>query len=186
MSANERATLATIMDDSLAATTEPRTDEDAAKLDKLKSLVETIRFCMMTTVGSDGALHSRPMSFLEWTFRGELLFFTSATSGAVQELKWQNVVNLAFCEPSKNIYVSVLGEARIVNDQAMKDKLFFPIMKNWFPGGSTDPILRLLSISPLRAEYWDGLSGLALLISLAKSRLTDTPQPLGEHQYFQI
>jgi len=168
------------------ATTEPRTEEVAARLDKLKSLIEKIRFCMMTTVGSDGTLHSRPMSFLEWTFGGQLLFFTSSTSSALQELKWQNVVNLSFCEPSKNVFVSILGEASIVNDQALKDRLFSPIMKNWFAGGSTDPNLRLLSINALRAEYWDGLSGLALLISLAKSRLSDSPQPMGEHQYFQL
>lgn len=168
------------------ATTEPRTDEDAAKLDKLKSLVENVRFCMMTTAGLDGALHSRPMSFLEWAFDGALLFFTRSTSSALQEIKHRNVVNLSFCEPAKNVYVSLLGEAQVVTDQALKETLFAPIMKNWFPGGPTDPDLRLLSVSMLRAEYWDGLSGFALLISLTKSRFTNSTQPLGEHQYFQL
>jgi len=59
-------------------------------------------------------------------------------------------------------------------------------MRNWFPGGPTDPNLRLLSVNPVSAEYWDGLSGLSLLLSLAKSRLTDTPQKTGEHEYFEL
>jgi general stress protein 26 len=160
--------------------------DDSAKIDKLKSLIENIRFCMMTTIGEDGALHSRPMSFLEWSDNGALLFFTSATSATLRQIKNQRMVDLAFCEPSQNVYVSLLGEAKVLNDRALTEKLFSPIMRNWFPGGPQDPALRLLSVTPMTAEYWDGLSGLSLLLSLAKARLTDTPQKTGEHEYFEL
>lgn len=160
--------------------------DEGAKIEKLKSLIEKIRFCMMTTLNSAGELHSRPMSFLEWSNDGTLLFFTSTASSALREAKIKPTVNLNFCEPSKNIYVSVLGETQILDDQKLKDRLFSPIMQNWFPAGPQDPNLRLLSITPIQAEYWDGLSGLALLLSLAKSRLTDTPQPMGEHELLDL
>ena len=96
------------------------------------------------------------------------------------------MVNLGFCEPNQNTYVSVVGEARVLNDRALMHRLFAAIMKNWFPGGADDPSLRLLAVNPSNAEYWDGLSGLPLLFSMAKARLTDTPQPLGEHEYFEL
>ncbi len=160
--------------------------DEAAKIEKLKSLVENIRFCMMTTVDTKGDLHSRPMSFLEWSEDGTLLFFTSVKSSAIREAKMQPTVNLNFCEPSKNVYVSLLGETRILNDQSLKKRLFSPIMRNWFPAGPEDPNLRLLSIMPIQAEYWDGLSGLALLLSMAKSRITDKPQPMGEHELLDL
>ncbi len=151
--------------------------EAAEKLDRLKSLVEKIRFCMMTTIGFDKALHSRPMSFLEWSDDKGLLFFTRASSETVQQIRAQRTVNLGFCEPSQNTYVSIVGEARVVNDRPLMERLFAPIMKNWFPGGADDLNLRLLSVTPSTAEYWDGLSGLPLLLSLAKARLTDRHSP---------
>ena len=160
--------------------------DDAAKTEKLRSLIEKIRFCMMTTSDRHGELHSRPMSFLEWSKEGSLLFFTSATSSTIREAKIQPTVNLSFCEPSKNVYVSLLGQTRILSDQGLKKRLFSPIMHNWFPGGPEDPNLRLLSITPIKAEYWDGLSGLALLLSIAKARVTHEPQTMGEHELLDL
>lgn len=160
--------------------------DETAKVDKLKSLVEKIRFCMMTTTSGDGELHSRPMSFLEWGSNGDLLFFTSASSTAFKEIKLQRQINLSFCEPAQNVYVSLLGQARVLNDQGLKERLFSPIMKNWFPGGATDPNLRLLAVTPSTAEYWDGLAGLSLLLSLAKQLVAKEPQPMGEHEYFVL
>ena len=140
----------------------------------------------MTTIGLDGALHSRPMSFLEWSDEMGLLFFTRARSETVQQIRAQRTVNLGFCEPSQNTYVSIVGEARVLNDRPLMERLFAPIMKNWFPGGADDPNLRLLTLTPSTAEFWDGLSGLPLLLSLAKARLTETKQPLGEHEYLEL
>ena len=160
--------------------------DEVEKIDKLKALVEKIRFCMMTTTKGDGELHSRPMSFLEWGEDGDLLFFTSATSTAFREMKLQTLINLSFCEPTKNVYVSLLGQAKVLNDPTLKERLFSPIMQNWFPGGAADPNLRLVAITPRSAEYWDGLSGLSLLLSLAKERITKNAQPLGQHEYFQL
>ena len=160
--------------------------DDAAKVEKLRSLIEKIRFCMMTTSDRHGELHSRPMSFVEWSKEGNLLFFTSASSSALREAKMQPTVNLSFCEPSKNVYVSLLGETKILKDPGLKKRLFSPIMYNWFPGGPEDPNLRLLSINPIKAEYWDGLSGLALLLSMAKARVTHERQATGEHEFLDL
>lgn len=161
-------------------------DDEADKFEKLKSLVDKIRFCMMTTIGLDGVMHSRPMSFLEWSEGGNLLFFTNASSTTMRQIESQRTVNLGFCDPSHNVYVSISGEARVLNDAALKEKLFAPIMKNWFPGGPEDPSLRLVSVIPNNAEYWEGLSGLALLLSLAKASLTDVPQDVGAHESFLL
>jgi general stress protein 26 len=127
-------------------------DDEADRFEKLRSLVDKIRFCMMTTIGLDGVMHSRPMSFLEWSEGGNLLFFTRASSTTMRQIESQRIVNLGFCDPSHNVYVSISGEARVLNDAALKEKLFAPIMNNWFPGGAEDPSLRLISVIPVSAH----------------------------------
>jgi general stress protein 26 len=159
--------------------------DERAKIEKLRSLIEKIRFCMMTSIADDETLHSRPMSFLEWPDDGPLLFFTSATSTKMRQLKNQRSVDLSFCEPCQNVFVSVSGEAKVLHNQALVERLFSPIMRNWFPDGPTDPNLRLLSISPITGEYWDGF-GLSLLLSLRKGKLTDKSQKLDGHEYFEL
>lgn len=160
--------------------------ERAERLQKLRELIESIAICMVATTGVDGSIHSRPMAYLHMEPGGELIFFTRAVSSKVDEVRRNRHVNVAFSDPSRNLFVSISGDARVANDRARMAALFTPIMKQWFPGGVDDPTLRLLIVDPLAAEYWDGPSGLTLFLRVAKSVITGAPADLGEHEFLEL
>jgi general stress protein 26 len=156
------------------------------RLDKIRRMIENISICMVATSGVDGTIHSRPMAYLTMESTGELLFFTRASSTKVNEVRRNRAVNVSFADASQNLFVSINGDARVVEDRERIASLFTPIMKTWFPGGAEDPTLRLLIVDPLSAEYWDGPSGLTFVFRVAKSMFTGEQPQLGEHELLEL
>ncbi len=158
---------------------------DAETQRKLNRLIKDIGTAMLTTVGPDGSLRSRPMvtqtAGLE---NGELWFFTADDSGKVAEIEAEHEVNLAYAEPKEQRYVSLSGTAALKRDPARARRLWNSEVKAWFPGGPEDPHLALLRVRVHTAEYWDAPSGkMASLIALAKSTLTgESAGEVGEHE----
>jgi general stress protein 26 len=149
---------------------------------KLYELIADIRTCMMTTVGEDGTLSSRPMYALEPDGAGDLWFFTRLASPKTAEVSRGGEVNLAFSHPGKQHYVSVTGRAEIVRDRGhIGDKWAEPL-RTWFPDGKDDPQLALIRVHPERGEFWDSPSASAMyLYGYVKAALTGkSPNELGE------
>lgn len=136
---------------------------------------------MVNTTGLNGSVHSRPMAYLEMDAEGDLHFFTRVDSTKVEEVEREERVSVTFSDASRNLYVAVNGRARIGSDRGMITRYFAPDMKRWFPEGHDDPALRVFTVDPDAAEYWEGLSGLTLMIDIAKASLTGSSRDLGEH-----
>jgi general stress protein 26 len=150
---------------------------------KVAELINDIRFAMLTTVGSDGTLRSRPMTMLDREFDGDLWFFVGASSPQVSEMRADDQVNLSFANPGDNAYVSVSGTAQVFRDRQKMEELWNPIYKAWFPDGLDDPDLALLKISTTQAEYWDSPNGKVVqLVGFAKALLTGQQAEVGESQ----
>lgn len=160
--------------------------ERSEHVTKLRELIDKVPVCMVTTTGTDGSIHSRPMAYLDMEADGELVFFTRAASTKTLEVKRNRQVNLNFSDVSRNLYVSVSGRALIVNDRERMALLFTPIMKQWFAEGAADPTLRLFLVDPQAAEYWDGPSGLGLFLAMTRSFPTGDKAELGDHDYFEL
>src|SRR5918993_92290 len=90
-------------------------DKHAALLGKL---LENIDIAMLTTVGANGYLVSRPLSTQQATFDGERVwFFTEADSPKIGEIRRHPKVNLAYASKDKNTYVSLAGDARVTRKE---------------------------------------------------------------------
>lgn len=143
---------------------------------KLADALKGIEFTMLTTVGEDGCLYSRPMATLEIDpnkFDGKLWFFTDKNSPKVSSISSDGHVNLAYARPDKQKYISVSGRASIVNDRAKIKELWTPTMKAWFPEGEDDPEIALLCVEAETAELWDSPpSKVVQLAGLAKALAT--------------
>jgi general stress protein 26 len=126
---------------------------------KVGELIKDIKMAMLTTEAEDGLLHSRPMATQQTDFDGTLWFFTSLSSGKVNELEWNPEVNLSYAQASDSKYVSVSGNGEIVRDRAKMEELWNDIYKAWFPLGLDDPDLCLLKVEMSSAEYWEAPSG---------------------------
>jgi general stress protein 26 len=152
------------------------------RVERLRHLIEKIQICMVNTTGADGSIHSRPMAYLHMNTGGELSFFTRADSVKVEEIRENNRVSVTFSDPSQNLYVTVSGHARVGKDPELVARLYTPWMKRWFPDGPEDRSLRLFTVDPDAAEYWNGPSGLTALIEMAKASLTGSQPDLGTHE----
>jgi len=134
-------------------------DNDAPKpkdpVKKLRKLIRDSRVAMLTTVGSDGSLRSRPMATPDGGFDGELWFITRFHSPKSEEVQENQRVNVTYASRKNDRYVSVSGTATLVRDPEKLKELWRGAMKRWFPEGKKDPDLALLKVTVDRAEYWD-------------------------------
>lgn len=129
---------------------------------KLAQMLKDIRFCMMTTISTDGKMHSRPMATLEidaTDFDGTLYFFSNKNSYKVQDIEAENAVNLTYVDAVRRRYFSVSGKARIDSNQERMQELWTPSLHAWFPKGLKDPELILISVTVEGAEVWDATPG---------------------------
>jgi general stress protein 26 len=151
-------------------------------INKVGDLIKDIKMAMLTTEAEDGVLRSRPMATQKAPFDGTLWFFTSASSGKVNEVDWNPEVNLSYAEPSDTKYVSISGNAEIVRDRAKMEELWSDIYKAWFPQGLNDPDVCLLKVEVSTAEYWEAKSGkMVQLFGFLKALATGERAQGGEH-----
>ena len=139
----------------MSTTTSPNEEVQSREeaIAKLASLVKEIRIAMLTTVSSDGSLHSRPMATQDTPFQGEALFLTSENTGKVGDIRDDAEVSLTYTD--KHSFVTMSGRATVSNDRALIAALYTPQSKAWFPEGPTDPKIRVLRVHIDQAEYWD-------------------------------
>ena len=122
---------------------------------KLRKMVKKVPVAMLTTVGADGVLRSRPMATQDPDFDGELWFFTRYNSPKSEEVQENQKVNVTYASPKNDRYVSVSGTAALVRDRDKVRELWRGALKEWFPEGKKDPGLALLKVTIDKAEYWD-------------------------------
>ena len=128
-------------------------------MERLSELIRDVEVVMLTTVGPDDRLYSRPMAALEFdAANGVLWFFTRGSSGKVDSIREHQNVNLTYGSPGDHRYVSVSGRARVVTDPAKSLELWRPSLKAFFPNGLDDPDMALLQVQVEGAEYWDSPS----------------------------
>lgn len=160
--------------------------DDIATLDKL---MKQTKFGMLTTLSSEGSLHSRPMTLQEFDFDGDLWFFTGRNSKIAQDLEGNSEVCLSFSKPEDSIYISVSGRAELVENPEKEKQLWNPIYSAWFPEGLNDPNLALLRVRVKSADFWDIKSSkFTQLFGFAKAMVTGKPAgpELGEHKTVNI
>ena len=156
----------------------PTREESIARL---AAMIKDVRIAMLTTIGKDGKLHSRPMATQETPFMGEVLFLTGVASGKVEDIHEEQEVNLTY-SGEKHLFVAMTGRAAISNDRALIGALWSPIYKAWFPEGAADPSIRVLRIQIKEAEYWNASSSsIVRHLEVFARAATGGKTPVGEH-----
>lgn len=152
---------------------------------KLWDMIKEMKFGMFTHRHASGRLHSVPLTTQNRSLdeASTLYFFVSRKGEVAGHIDQDIHVNVTYTDPSKDRYVSVSGEALIVEDQPKKDDLFSTMSKAWFPGGAKDPDLALLKVNISHAEYWDVKeSKMVQLAKMVTAAITGTPPSMGEHR----
>lgn len=154
-------------------------------VEKLAKIMDGIQFAMLTTKsGLD--LKSRPMTLQQTEFDGNLWFFAKKDSPLAREIEAQPQVNLSFADIRKNSYVSISGQAEMLQDPETAQELWTPFAKAWFPDGPESPDLSLIKVTVQSADYWESPHAKVVqLLGFAKAILTgQTPGKLtGTHEH---
>lgn len=138
---------------------------------KALKLVQDARLCMLTTLAADDRLVSRPMALQQAEQDGTLWLLVDRNADSVAQIARNPQVNLGFDD--KTSWVSVAGEAAMVEDPAMVKELWNPAVEAWFPNGPESAEVGLMRIDAKSMEYWDSPGGrIASVLSFVKSKAT--------------
>ncbi len=153
-------------------------------LKKVHDMIEDIRIAMMTTVGEQENLVSRPMAVAQVDESDNIWFFTRRSSPKIDQIEQhQHKVNLSFANVDNSDYVSVSGTGQEVDDKTKIDELWNPQVKAWFPEGKEDPELTLLKVHIDVAEYWSANdSKMVRFFQQAATAVTGKSMKSGENE----
>ncbi len=148
---------------------------------KVAELAREIRIAMLTTMDADGHHLARPMAQQEVEFDGDLWFFAERESRKVAQIRANPEVGVTLS--SSDTWISIEGEAAIVEDSAKIKELWNGWVEAWLPQGPDDPSVVLIKVSAHGAEYWDTPGGrIASVISFVKSKITGERYDGGENE----
>jgi general stress protein 26 len=150
------------------------------EMDKIAGLINSAKIALVTTVGPDGKLLSRPLAMQDREFDGELWFFTPDPSAKTEQVQANNHVNVAL--QVGNGYLSIAGTATVSRDRAMIDELWNAAAEAWFEQGKDDPAVALLRVHADSAEYWTVDSPkVVALVKYAKAIVTGKRPDVGDN-----
>lgn len=138
---------------------------------KLAELVKDIRVAMFTTTDEEGHYVSRPMAQQHVEEDSGLWFFAERSSSVVAHIAQRPHVGITLS--SSDTWISLDGEASVVDDVARAKELWNSWVEAWLPQGPEDPEVVLIKVSAHTAEYWDTPGGrVASLLSFVKAKAT--------------
>lgn len=125
------------------------------KKQKIAQLLGEHKTAMMVTRNDVGDLVSRPMTVQQHDFDGDVVwFFVSADADVVDEIQTNALVNISYY--NDNNYVSLSGEATIVDDDKKKRELWYTELKRWFNGAGPDSeYVKLIEVELDTGRYWE-------------------------------
>jgi general stress protein 26 len=131
----------------------------------------------MLTAKDGNQLNSRPMTIQQVEpSPGVVCFFTGLHGNRAVSIGAGAAANLTVTDHSDSFYVSIAGDAKLVDDRAKKEELWSMMAKAWFPGGLDDPNLGLIRLEVHSVEYWDSdHSKMVQMLMMAKAAMTGHP-----------
>lgn len=155
-------------------------DERAEHLEKVRSIMQGVRTCMLTTVAADGTLHAHPMTTQEAEFDGDAWFLLGATSETATNARERPRVNVSYSGDSG--WVSLAGTAELSTDPQRKKELWNRFVEAWFPDGQDDPSVQVMRVRAESAQYWDSPGKVSMMVSMLTSSVTKNPPRTGESE----
>jgi general stress protein 26 len=157
------------------------------KHDRVWDIIETVGVCMLTTqfaggAGQDSGLRARPVEARPDRAAGLIFVVTDVRSGKEHEIEAEQDVGLVFIDPKAKAYLSITARAEVLNDHAKAAAIWKSTDNMWWDGPD-DPNVRVLRVTPVTAELWDGPASKAVAIyEFAKAKITGEKPNLGENR----
>jgi len=156
----------------------------AEVVDRVWELAKKIDFCMFVTWDGDRQ-QARPLSSRVFRDEHAIYFLVSADGHKIEQVERFPVVNLAYADTGAMKYVSISGTARVSNDRAKIKDLWSNFDKAWWDD-ENDPDIRLLTVSPERAELWDSPGKAIAFATMLTAAVTGAKPKMGDNATVSI
>ena len=160
---------------------EKKSDDEESRV---WELMEKIGFCMLASLDGED-IRSRPMAAHVEREEGRILFLTDKDSFKEEEIAANPNVGLAFADAGSHSYVAVTGRASLSNDRGKIREIFSVPAKAWWDSPD-DPQIRLLSVAPKDAQYWDSPGKLRAYIRMAAAAVSSARPAMGENAKVEL
>jgi general stress protein 26 len=141
--------------------------------------LKTSPFLMLGIDGERGA-GTQPMTAYYDDERAPFWFFTANDHDLVKALDQGDRAIAAFASRGHDMFASIRGTLSIDNDPATIDRLWNPVVAQWYEGGKADPKLILLRLDVEDAKLWQ--SDLGGFIRPAINKLLGRKPESGGHE----
>jgi general stress protein 26 len=142
------------------------------------AMMEKVRTCLFITRDGD-KLRGRPMSATVDKDEGAIYFLAKKGTDKEEEAIEGGTVTLSFQDGQDFVVVS--GHPRFSSDRAKIRELFGPMAKAWFEGPE-DPTIRLITVIPDEAEYWDTPGKLVTVANMLAAAVTGAKPYTGKNE----
>ncbi|POW17538.1 hypothetical protein PSTT_00462 [Puccinia striiformis] len=146
---------------------------------RFEKIVEHVKTAMLTTRHNGGALNSRAM--MPASKKGLVFeFIANNHSEKFEDLQHDPSCNVSFYDPSNTDWVSVSGQAKIIEDHEEIKKIWSSSLSAWFgnlgdgkhTGNYDDPRVAAIQIKPTEIRYWNAKSNISQTMDIAKAKIT--------------
>lgn len=153
------------------------------KRQQFLKILDSLEVAMFTNINERGALVSHPMNRNKHEADDFLWFFTRKDAEKVVELQKDPRVNVSF---AKGDYLSIAGNAEIVEDLGMKQKLWTKENEVFFGTKVEDANIVLIKVVMDSAEYWKGGNPLATVFQFVKGIIKEDELDMGENEAVEL
>ena len=144
--------------------------------DHVWKLIQDIPMALLVT-RKGAAIDARPMAATAKD-DGRIYILANKGEDSDQEIQADSEVVLSF---QKSVtYVVVYGTAQASDDRAKIRELWSVFDKAWWDGPE-DPRIRLLTVTPARAEYWESPGKLIAYADMLLAAATSKRPNAGDH-----
>jgi general stress protein 26 len=150
---------------------------DQDDIERVWDLVEKVGVGMLTTQ-FPGGLRARPIEPRLDRDEGVIRFVTDVHGLKDDEIERAPDVNFVVIDAGDKAYLSITGRAAVTHDPAMAKKIWHKSDDVWWPDGPDDDNVRIIVLTPSRAELWDGPSS-SLLAALRVRQGEDDREEAG-------
>ena len=151
---------------------------DAERAEELKQLFwEELKDSPFVMIGLQGVEDSRTRPWtaqVNWQDEkelqngGDIYFFGAKSEAIVKGLSENNRVVCTFVSKGHKVFADIHGTLETIEDRALVDKFWNPIIASWYKDGKDDPDLQLLRLDTSKAEIWKAEAGATLVAAALK------------------
>ena len=128
-----------------------------------------------------GGSRAVPMSPYADRDENAIWFITAAGTELAHTASTSAQASFIVADPKANVYATIDGQVTEVQDPQKLDELWNAIAAAWFEDGRQDDDIRLVRMTPTRAEVWATATGAGFMYEIAKARMSDATPDAGEH-----